>query len=94
MSKKRLPAAAVLFIAATCIKFTLPSVSAMLHEKLETAMERETDLRAAAVSLGEKLAPGDKLIAVLGLNKAEDAEPSPAPVPETTPTGKVRLPET
>jgi len=56
MSKKRVIIAALLFLAATCVKFALPSYGASLCVGLEALMSRGMEMREAAAVLGERVA--------------------------------------
>ena len=56
MSKNRVVIAALLFLAATCVKFALPARGAQMSEGLRYMMEQGMELREAAAYLGESVA--------------------------------------
>ena len=82
-------AAAALFLAVTAVKFLLPQQAEAFCGGLHGAMERGEELRAAMVTLGEKLtAEEGELAAALGVRRETPPEPTAelAPEPEPTPT--------
>ena len=70
MSRVKILIAAAIFLAATCIKFTLPTAANVLREELHSVMERDTDLRAVMTTIGEKLSSED-LVSAFGRMHSE-----------------------
>ena len=77
MSRARVIAAAALFLAVTCVKFFLPQRAEAVCGELHEAIEGGQELRAAMVTLGEKLA-GEKD----GPDGAEAPTEDPTPEPQ------------
>lgn len=96
MFRKKALFAAAIFLAATCVKFTMPGLAKPLGEKLDAVMEQESDLRDAAEALGKKIAPNAELVAAFGFASGAEVSPSPSPSPGVEAgAGQVfRLPET
>lgn len=94
MSRLKVMIAATLFIAATCVKFMLPTVSAQLYDRLDAAMEQETDFRSIAVSIGNRLS-SESIISVFNTRRHAAEEPSPLPVLSAMPgQATISLPDT
>ena len=75
MSRTKLIIAAVLFLAATCLKFALPSVAGEMREELHVILEKDTDFRGSMTKLGAKLSGDEGLVYALGLHRTGTEDP-------------------